>query len=130
MLAVPWRDVVLAVLPSAGLAAGASPAAIAAAQERLGQVLPEDLGELLAETDGVRDEDGVDVVWPVHRIVRDDLESGGLLFFGGNGEGDRFAFDPGDPARGVVVRDHKTGELRTVADGLADYLIRILAAGT
>src|SRR5438105_4825901 len=105
MLAVSWRDVVLAVLPSAGLAKGASPALIAAAQDRLGQALPEDLGELLAETDGVRGGSGLDVVWPVHRIVRDNLEFrtfpdfkelyapfDGLLFFGDNGGVDQFAF--------------------------------------
>ncbi|MEV8503846.1 SMI1/KNR4 family protein [Actinoplanes sp. NPDC051475] len=141
MLAVPWRDVVLAVFPAAGLADGAPVAAIAAAQERLGQVFPEDLASLLAESDGVRGDDELDVIWPVERIVRDNLEFrtvadfrelyapfDGLLFFGDNGGGDQFALVPGDPVRGVVVWDHETDERRTVADGLADYLTRILVA--
>src|SRR3712207_4904002 len=101
MLAVSWRDVVLAILPCAGLAEGASPEALAAAQERLGQAFPEDLTSLLEETDGVRGEYGLDVVWPVERIVRDNAPFGALLFFGDNGGGDQFAFVPGDPSRGV-----------------------------
>ncbi|PRY32989.1 SMI1/KNR4 family protein [Pseudosporangium ferrugineum] len=142
MLAVFWRDIVLAVLPSATLSDGAAPGAVAAAQERLGQLFPEDLASLLAETDGVRGAWGLDAVWPVERIVRDNVEFrtfpdfkdlyapfDDLLFFGDNGGGDHFGFVPGDPSRGVVVWDHETDERRTVADGLADYLTRVLPSG-
>ncbi|BCJ49039.1 hypothetical protein Asp14428_05140 [Actinoplanes sp. NBRC 14428] len=85
---------------------------------------------------------GLDAVWPVERIVRDNVEFrtfpdfkdlyapfDDLLFFGDNGGGDHFGFVPGDPSRGVVVWDHETDERRTVADGLADYLTRVLPSG-
>ncbi|MGA5298551.1 SMI1/KNR4 family protein [Nucisporomicrobium flavum] len=141
MLAVFWRDIVLAVLPTAEVAEGAGEWAIAAAQERLGQTFPEDLAGLLRETDGVRGESGLDVVWPVERIVRDNLEFrtfpdfkdlyapfDDLLFFGDNGGGDQFAYRAGDPAGAVLVWEHETDERRPVATNLADYLTRILIA--
>ncbi|OJF12666.1 SMI1/KNR4 family protein [Couchioplanes caeruleus] len=132
MLAVSWRDVVLAVLPSATLAGGASAQAVAAAGERLGAALPEDLAELLRDTGGVRGRDGVAVVWPVERIVRDNLElradapSGALLFFGG-GDTELVGCVPTDPSCGIVAWQRRTGERRTVATDLADYVTRALA---
>ena len=141
MLAVFWRDVVLAVLPTAEVTGGAPEELLAAARERLGQPLPEDLAGLLRETDGVRGDYGLDAIWPVERIVRDNLDFRAyadfkelyapfddLLFFGDNGGGDQFAYRPGDPAGAILVWDHETDERRPVATNLADYLTRILTA--
>ncbi|WP_082772052.1 SMI1/KNR4 family protein [Actinoplanes sp. TFC3] len=122
MLAVSWRDVVLAVLPSAQLTDGAPSEAVAAASERLGAALPEDLAALLAETDGVRSPDGQDLVWPLARLVVAD----GLLVFGDSGGGsDRVAYDALSPAH-IVVWNRDTDERRPVAVDLADYLTRVL----
>ncbi|GGQ60925.1 SMI1/KNR4 family protein [Couchioplanes azureus] len=131
MLAVSWRDVVLAVLPSATLAGAAAPQDVAAAGERLGAALPEDLAELLCETGGVRGRGGLPVVWPVERIVRDNLalRPGALLLFGGGGaDGDELVgCVPADPSRGIVAWERRTGVCRTVATDLADYVTRALA---
>ncbi|MEV6597884.1 SMI1/KNR4 family protein [Actinoplanes sp. NPDC051346] len=138
MLAVSWRDVVLAVLPGATLAGGVSARAVDAAGELLGAPLPEDLAELLRETGGIIAGDGLAVVWPVERIVRENLElragaelDGDLLFFGGgadDGAGERYACVPTDPSRGIVAWRQRTGKRRTVATDLADYVIGVLAA--
>jgi hypothetical protein len=128
MLAVFWRDIVLAVLPTAQVSAGAGEELLAAAEQRLGRRFPEDLAGLLRETDGVRGDDGLDAIWPVERIVRDNVPAGDLLYFGDNGGGDRFAYRPGDPSGAILVCDHETGERRPVATNLADYLTRVLTA--
>jgi cell wall assembly regulator SMI1 len=135
MLAVSWRDVVLAVLPSAQLADGAPPGAVAGADGSLGAPLPEDLASLLQETDGVRSSDGSYLIWPVERIVHDNLDLRNLpafkvpdplLVFGDSGGGsDRVAWDATSPAH-IVIWDRDTDERRPVAVDLADYLTRVL----
>ncbi|MFI5494104.1 hypothetical protein [Actinoplanes sp. NPDC051859] len=119
MLAVSWRDIILAVLPEATLSGGASGQAIAAAEGRLGLPLPHDLVELLRETDGIRAADGTPVVWAADQLVRD----GDLLVVGGCG-GERFAYELADPAAGILLKD------RVVGTDLADYVVRALGPDT
>ncbi|MDJ1136106.1 SMI1/KNR4 family protein [Streptomyces iconiensis] len=116
-------------------------AAVEEAERRLGEALPPQLAELLAETDGVVGPYGLDVVWPLERIVEDNLrfrtESSlaelympfdPLLFFGDNGDGDQFAFVRQPERSDVFVWEHENDSRRWVAGGLRDYLQRSLTA--
>lgn len=102
--------------------------------------MPAELVSLLQETDGIAGGYGVDTVWPLERIVEDNLRfwSDGsfanlympfdaLLFFGDNGGGDQFAFvrAPGRPD--IFVWQHEDDSRRWVALDLRDYLDRSLA---
>ncbi|WP_306209917.1 SMI1/KNR4 family protein [Actinoplanes sp. RD1] len=128
MLAVSWRDILLAVMPSAQLSAGVPAPDLAAAADRLGP-LPEDLATLLAETDGVRSPDGVELIWSVDRVVREnaDAKTDDLLLFGDDdaGGGDRIAFGPPGPVR-IWLWTPGTGERQPLATNLADYFTRVL----
>jgi hypothetical protein len=139
MLAVSWRDVVQAVLPSAQFTAGAPADDLAGAAGRLG-ALPEDLHGLLSETDGVRRPDGVDLIWPLDRIVHDNHElrshpdnkarygpMDDLLVFGddADGGGDRVAFGPPGPVQ-ILLWTPGTDARLPLATNLADYFTRIL----
>lgn len=124
MLAISWRDVVLAVLPSAELTEGAAPSRVAAAG------LPDELASLLRETDGVRVPVDRPVVWPLERIVRDNVPASGVLFFGDDAEGYRFAYArTGHFAGRIIAWEQETGETLPLATGLADFLTRVLVDG-
>lgn len=129
MLAVSWRDVILAVLPTAELAEGVTPDRVTKAVAHLGD-LPEELTALLLETDGVRVPPDRPVVWPLDRIVRDNVSASGLLFFGDDGEGYRFAYArTGHFAGRVIAWEQATEETLPLATGLADFLTRVLVDG-
>ncbi|MEU4119519.1 SMI1/KNR4 family protein [Kitasatospora sp. NPDC028055] len=112
------------------------------AERRLGFGLPGELRELLLESDGIVGHTSVDTVWPVERIVEQNLlfrsnrsfaelymPFDALLFFGDNGGGDRFAFVRTPQRPDVFVWEHETDSRRWVAGGLRDYLGRSLARG-
>jgi hypothetical protein len=116
-------------------AAPAELAAVAAAEDALGQPLPAALVALLRESDGVEGEYGLGLVWPLVRIVEDNLmfrtfpafaevymPFDPLLFFADAGNGDQFAF-PRTPARDEVFAwDHEDDSRRWVAGSLEKYL--------
>jgi hypothetical protein len=100
-----WVELASGLFVEAAFAPPVGQERIDAADARLGGAFPDDLRALLSETDGVRGEFLVDVVWEVERIVGVNLEFrsradfaglyapfDGLLFFGDNGGGDQFAF--------------------------------------
>lgn len=120
----------------------APPAAYAdlvAAGVALASPLPEQLVEVLAETDGVSGEHGLGLIWPLNRIVGDNLmfrsnpdfasiymPFDALLFFADGGNGDQFAF-PCRPQRDeVFVWNHETDSRMWVAGSLDQYLQRWL----
>ena len=87
---------------------------VVACETSLGIALPEELRELLTQTDGVLGEFSLDLVWPARRIEQDNLEFrrsvdfhelympfDSLLFFGDAGNGDQFVF----PIKAGSVRD-------------------------
>ncbi|AGL17602.1 hypothetical protein L083_4092 [Actinoplanes sp. N902-109] len=85
----------------------------------------------------MRSADGNHLIWPVTRIVNDNLtardtlpafkDPDAPLLFGASGGGsDRVAWDPASPAH-IIVWDQDTDERRPVAVDLADYLTRVLA---
>lgn len=89
----------------------AGPEVLAEVEEQLGVQLPAELRSLLAETDGVADDEGAEPVWPAERIAAENLAArapagtrepgalppeggvtGGLLLFGDTGTEDMFAY--------------------------------------
>ena len=136
-----WIELIAGLLPEAEFAPPAAPAVLDEVERVLAQSLPAELRALLAETDGVLDGLRLDVVWSAGRILADNqafrtsedfaelyAPFDGLLFFGDNGGGDQFAFLTDAHGEGVFVWEHETDTRRKVADGLQDYLRRILTA--
>jgi hypothetical protein len=133
---VVWRERVESVDPKAAFSSPASREQLDEAEAALGSKLPEDLRGLLVETDGVEGEGGLGVVWPLDRIVGDNIrfrasygESympfDSLLFFADAGNGDQFAF-PMTAAHSsrdeVFVWDHEDDSRRWFAASLNDYI--------
>jgi hypothetical protein len=136
-----WIELIAGLLPDAGFAPPADPAALDEVERALAQSLPAELRQLLTETDGVLGGSGQDVVWSAGRILADNqafrtsedfaelyAPFDGLLFVGDNGGGDQFAFLTDAHGEGVFVWEHETDTRRKVADGLEDYLRRTLTA--
>lgn len=109
--------------------------AIADAERALGGTLPRHLVELLLQTDGVTADHGLALVWPLRRIVADNVEFrtfpdfqslympfDPLLFFADTGNGDQFAFAWRTDRDDVFVWDHETDSRRWVAPSLKRYL--------
>ncbi|MGW7367786.1 SMI1/KNR4 family protein [Streptomyces sp. NPDC054841] len=135
-----WRDVAGQACAEAEFSEPVDGAALAAAEQRLGCPLPADLVSLLRETDGIVGHYGVAAVWPLQRIVEDNLRFrsdrsfadlympfDALLFFGDNGGGDQFAFVRTPARPDIFVWEHESDSRRWVAGDLRDYLGRSLA---
>jgi hypothetical protein len=118
------------------LADPAPEATIDALEDKLGVDLPVDLRSLLLETDGLADDAGGEPVWPVERIVEENLELGrdgdtpalpegaeaGLLFFGDTGGDDLFAYRLGEDRPDVYLWVAGSSESRWVASDLRSML--------
>lgn len=113
----------------------ASEAAIQDAEQALGKALPAELVALLRECDGVEDEDGLGLIWPIRRIVIDNLEFRTdttfarlympfepLLFFADAGNGDQFCFVMRERPADVFAWFHETDSRTMVAPSLEGYL--------
>ncbi|MFI9213954.1 SMI1/KNR4 family protein [Streptomyces sp. NPDC053253] len=137
-----WREAALEVFPGAGFRSPAQVAALADAERRLGCGLPDELRQLLLESDGIIGHTAVDTVWPAERIAERNLffrsdrsfaqlymPFDALLFFGDNGGGDQFAFVQTPQRRDIFVWEHETDSRRWVAGDLGDYLDRSLSEG-
>jgi hypothetical protein len=108
------------------------------AEAKLGLTLPEQLREVLRESNGVEGTYGLGLLWPIERIVNDNLMFRSnlgfrnlympfdhLLFVADAGNGDQFAF-PID-ADGIIHRDdifawdHESDSRAWVAPSLRTY---------
>ena len=100
-----WKEHIEAISAHATFFEPAEEQALFAAETQLGTRFPQLLRELLAESNGVRGEYDLALIWPVERIVTDnqsfresesfrtlDMPFEGLLFFADAGNGDHFAF--------------------------------------
>ena len=112
--------------------------ALSAAETQLGMRLPQELRELLAESNGVLGQYDLALIWPIERIVADNrlfrenesfktlyMPFDGLLFFADAGNGDQFAFAvAGGQVRrpDIFVWDHEEDSRRWLAKDLGDYL--------
>jgi hypothetical protein len=130
-----WREAILGWTDEASFNAPASEAAVHACGAALGQTLPPALADLLRESNGVEGEYGRGLIWPVERIMEDNLVFRAdadfaslympfdpLLFFADAGNGDQFAFVMRDRTADVFVWDHETDSRTMVAPSLATYL--------
>ena len=129
-----WRELIGRTSP-ATFAPPAGPANLKAAEAALGGPLPSALADLLRETDGVEGEYGEGLVWPVERLVEDNLMFWSnpdfrelympfdpLLFFADAGNGDQFAFVRTPPRDDVFVWNHEDDSRTWVAPDLEHYL--------
>jgi len=100
-----WKELIQKITEVCEFRAPAPVDRLDAAEAKLGVKFPDDLRSLLGESDGVEGEYGLGLIWPLDRIVQDNLHfrrSEGfrniympfdhLLFFGDAGNGDQFAF--------------------------------------
>ncbi|MDS1271719.1 SMI1/KNR4 family protein [Lipingzhangella sp. LS1_29] len=137
-----WRELIGELYPEAEFAEPADASAVASVEHKLGLPVPHALSSLLLEVNGVRNDYGDDVVWPVERIVEDNLAMRNepdyaqlyapfdlLLFFGDSDMGAQFAYVHTDYGPGIVYWDHDTDQRRLVAAFLRDYLVQCLTEG-
>jgi hypothetical protein len=134
-----WKDLIQNLTDNCEFTTPATTDRLDAAEAKLGVKFPGDLRSLLGESDGVEAEYGLGLIWPLDRIVEDNLnfrksESfrdiympfDHLLFFGDAGNGDQFAFPiQGD---GVIHRcdvfawNHEDDSRNWVAPSLKTFL--------
>ncbi|MEU6715960.1 SMI1/KNR4 family protein [Nonomuraea sp. NPDC046802] len=134
-----WRQKIGRLYDDAEFAAPASDEAIDQIERLLGQRVPDELRELLRQTNGVRAEYESGLVWSVQEIIQENTEFrqsadfaelymsfDQLMFMGDNGGGDQFAYIRVSAGRpdDVFVWDHETDERKWVAASLEDYLKR------
>lgn len=133
-----WREVLLGWSPEVSLSEPARTEQIHKAETALGVVLPEELVSLLLESNGVTGDYGLGLIWPLERIIADNLAFRGdadfaksympfhpLLFFADAGNGDQFAFaitTDGIRRSDVFAWDHENDSRTWVAPSLAKYL--------
>jgi hypothetical protein len=134
-----WKD----FLESLGIECEFTSPAVASdldkAASKLGVAIPEDLRELLRESNGVIGEYGLGLIWPLEKIVEDNLRFRGdpsfhaiympfnsLLFFADAGNGDQFAFpihaDGAVHRPDVFAWNHEDDSRNWVAPSLRTYL--------
>ncbi|HEX7491412.1 MAG TPA: SMI1/KNR4 family protein [Candidatus Limnocylindrales bacterium] len=126
------------------LADPATETAVAEAGRALGSVLPDALTDLLVESDGIADQYGHGLVWPVGQLVERNLEIreasdfaelhmpfDSLLFFGEIGNGDLVGFRVlrGVTPKDIYVWDHELDSRIWIAPTLESYLRKQLGAG-
>jgi len=108
------------------------------AEDTLGIRLPQQLRRYLLKSDGMDDEYGFAIVWPLERIVRDNqlfrtnadfkelyMPFDCLLFFAEAGNGDQFAFpiQSGEIRRDdVFLWNHEDDSRTWVAPSLEAYI--------
>ena len=129
-----WRESITRWAPVT-FAPPASPHDVAAAEAALGGPLPRSLVDLLRESNGVEGEYGLGLVWPLARLVDDNLRFRSdpvlqdiympfdqLLFFADAGNGDQFAFARTPPRDDVFVWNHEDDRRTWAAPDLEHYL--------
>ncbi|QDT82336.1 SMI1 / KNR4 family protein [Gimesia maris] len=137
-----WTDQILKLCSDAEFFPGAKPHEIQQAESELGVSLPADLASLLQESNGIGDEYGLGLIWPLEHIVRENIEFrenpdfpelympfDHLLFFADAGNGDQFAFpiQAGEIRRpDVFVWNHEEDSRTCCAPSLSSYLERWL----
>jgi hypothetical protein len=133
-----WKEHIAAICAQASFSEPAEERALFAAETQLGMQLPQSLRELLAESNGVRGEYSLALIWPIERIVEDNrlfredesfrtlyMPFDGLLFFADAGNGDQFAFAvAGGQVRrpDIFVWNHEDDSRTWLARDLREYL--------
>ena len=110
-----WREKLAALSADLIFAPAASEEAVRDCERELGLELPQELREIVLESNGIKAQYGVGLVWPIvqisdtNRYFRSSedfrelyMPFDPLLFFGDAGNGDQFAYAIND---GLVRRD-------------------------
>ncbi|WP_417392189.1 SMI1/KNR4 family protein [Gimesia sp.] len=134
-----WTDQILKLCSDAEFFPGAKRHEIQQAESELGVSLPADLASLLQESNGIGDEYGLGLIWPLKHIVRENIEFrenpdfpelympfDHLLFFADAGNGDQFAYpiQDGEIRRSdVFVWNHEDDSRTWFAASLKEYLV-------
>jgi len=133
-----WRTFLTTLSPHVALNGPASDNALSEAEAAIGVRLPSELRLLLQHSNGVSGEYELALIWPIERIVSDNLHFRSdtqlaelympftsLLFFADAGNGDQFAFPI---VLGAIDRpdifawDHENDSRKWVAPTLQTYL--------
>ncbi|MFE5586276.1 SMI1/KNR4 family protein [Kitasatospora sp. NPDC056531] len=130
-----WTELIDALPGEMTLHPPAPEPALMEAQQLLGRPLPDELAALLRESNGVEAEYWLELIWPIERIVTDNLVLRSdadlaklympfdpLLFIGDAGNGDQFALVPHTRRPDVFAWDHENDSRTWVAPSLAKYL--------
>jgi hypothetical protein len=133
-----WKQFIEALTPDREFGPPALWAEITLAEEKLGIKFPDDLRNLLFETNGVHGQYRLGLIWPLERIVADNtsfranehskdlhMPFDSLLFFADAGNGDQFAFPIQNGAINrldVFAWNHEDDSRSWVASSLAKYL--------
>jgi len=130
-----WRERIAELTNDAEFAEPADLEMVATAQSQLGGELPASLVELLLEANGVSGEYDLGLVWPLARIIEDNLTFRSnpgfaelympfspLLFFADAGNGDQFAFVQTPRRDDVFIWNHEDDSRTWVAGSLDQYL--------
>jgi len=138
--AIDWPRLVRGLTKEATFGPPAELSAIRAAEDAVGASLPDDLRDLLLQTNGITGEWGLGLVWSAERIAADNarfrclpafrelyMPFEPLLFFADAGNGDQFAFRVLDGVvyyPDVYVWDHESDSRVWCANDLQTYLAR------
>ena len=132
-----WRDLIKGLTNEYEFFPPASSVQLETVEKSLSVILPNELRELLIETNGVKDEYGYWLIWPTESIESENLsyrsnpdfrelympfES--LLFFAEHGNGDLYAYvitSIGITRRDIFIWEHESDSRRWCAFGLARY---------
>ena len=133
-----WKQLVEQYSSSAAWRAPVSESQLDLAEAELSVRFPEELRSCLLESDGIEAEYGLQLVWPLARIVDDNKQFRNnsefkelympfdcLLFFGDAGNGDQFAFlvlSGQVRKHDVFVWNHEDDSRSWVAPSLARFL--------
>lgn len=133
-----WRDFITSLTDVATFASPASALRLAETEKALGITLPDELRELLLESDGVKGKYGQGLVWSIARIQEENLQFrsnpdfrtlympfDSLLFFADGGNGDQFGYAILDGAirrTDVYVWNHEDDSRTWAASSLKQCL--------
>lgn len=133
-----WCEIIKAMDPYSKFFPGATTDQIITLEKALSIKLPEELKNLLSETNGVRGKYELSLLWSAEQIVQENLDRRtnvaylenympfeNLLFFADAGNGDMFAFSiiQGVIKRSVIfVWDHEDDSRRCIAYSLQSFV--------
>lgn len=132
-----WRDILQKLSADITFQPPAAESEIAQIDRGLGLKLPDELREILKESNGVEGKHGLGLLWDAARILEDNLSFRNssdfpdlympfdhLLFFGDAGNGDQFAFTilrGGVTRSDVFVWNHEDDSRSWIAPSLKTF---------
>jgi hypothetical protein len=144
MTTVTWRELIANAFHDAKFYIPVSAREIGHAERELDVEFPNDLRQLLAESNGVSANYSATLIWPLEEIIaqnrhfRSSSTFAGhyapftdLLFFGAEGNGDQFAYRVANRRvddTSIYEWDHETDARDRFASDLKDYVLRMAAS--